>query len=205
MFNLKDILPPIYGGTKTLKGDLKWGTKKIETFPKWFYRDVMLKPERRNETFTESMAKFGQQTRNDITKPVTAFTKGLVGKGAWSYLKGEQGYIPNWGWKPNGQGKKTPVLDTSGEGKGLVNVDLPDVNIPPINIPKFQMPKIEIPKVDLSPLDLSKLQMPSLNMQMPSILPSGVSTGITDEDGNISTLGMGMMALAAIVLLKEVK
>ena len=170
------------------------GWKDLTNAPNWGFQQL-LRPERRGKSLTQNIGDFGNQTRTDILNPLNAFGKGLFGTGGYSYLSGEQGLIPNAGWKPNGQGKKTPIVDTSGNGGGLVNI-----TVPPINIPAFpKLPDVTMPKIDLSGVKIP--DMPAINVAMPQVkLPSLIGGGDGSKSDIPVVLGIGGVLLAVFLM-----
>lgn len=229
-WSLKSFLPPIFGGKKTLGTDLRWAgdqlgnaQKNILNTPNWLINQREITGAKSQyyptgkatigEILSPSGYKKGAEfLRGGITKRAGATAEGLVGTGAYSWLSGNQGIIPNWGWKPNGQGTPTPVLDTSGKQGGLVNITVPPINIPPIKLPdlpdmsgfdlsKLKLPDISLPPINLPPVDLSGVKMPDLNIAPPEIkLPSLISGGDGQKSDIPLIIGIGAVLMGVFLL-----
>lgn len=153
--------------------------------------------------------KGGEFLRKGITTRATGFATGAFGIGAVEYAQGKEGWFPDWG-RP---GQFPKVVDTTGSGKGLVNVTLPEIVIPEIVIP--ELPKIPafptMPTFDFSGIGEGLAQglaglgagigggMPSMP-SMPSI-PSMPSMSLTGEEGEPNLLVIGGLAFIAYKVL----
>lgn len=147
----------------------------------------------------------GEWWRKAGTSRFEGFATGLFGVGAVEYAKGDEGWLPDWG-RP---GEYSKVVDTSGEGGGLVNITIPDFpEIPELpKIPDFPtIPEIpDFPTIDLSGIGeglaagLAALGA-GLGGGMPQ-MPSMPSMELVDEDGAPNLLLIGGLALIAYKVL----
>lgn len=140
--------------------------------------------------------KGGEFIREGVTSRVTTSATGLFGIGAVEYAQGKEGWFPDWG-RP---GEHDKIVDTSGEGGGLINITIPEFpefpgwpEIPKIDIPDF--PKIpDLPKIPEWP-EIPKIDIPIV------IPPVGGGLQLVDDEGEPNLLLMGGLALLAYKVL----
>lgn len=135
----------------------------------------------------------GEWWRKAGTSRFKGFTTGLFGIGAMEYAEGKEGLLPDWG-RP---GQFPKVVDTSGDGKGLVNIELPEIVIP-------ELPKIpEFPKIpDLSGVipEINIPEFPEINIPV-NIPEIGGGFQLTNDEGEPNLLLMGGLAYIAYKVL----
>jgi hypothetical protein len=216
-FNIKGFLPPIFGGTKTLKGDIKWLGSKMPPYlagkegylPNWQIKGKGLK-----EIYAPSQyLKAGKMIRGGITDRTTAMGTGIFGIGAVEYAQGKEGWLPDWG-RP---GQFPKIVDPSGTGKGLVNIEIPEFpefpKIPSIGLPDIALPDMSggIAKIGegmgtgMTGIGAGLAQGlaglgAGLGGGIPK-LPTRPSMELVDEDGAPNLLLIGGLALIAYKVL----
>lgn len=137
----------------------------------------------------EGYFKGGRFIREGVTNRAEASATGLFGIGAMEYLKGEEGWFPDWG-RP---GQFPKLVDPSGDGKGLVNIEIPE-------FPKFEFPKWpEIPTITI-PEFPSIPEFPKIDIPV-NIPPVGGGLQLVSEEGEPNLLLMGGLALLAYKVL----
>ena len=211
MFNIEGFLPPIFGGKKTITGDLSWAKKSLKNAPTWGWEKIV-KPEHKGKGATQLLTEFGAQTRSEIVKPMGGFTEGLVGKGAYGWMTGKQGWLPDiWGTKPSIPSVIDEVIPSGGEGGG--NGDGGGL----INFPEW--PTIpEWPEFDLSGMGESikggmddfavalAMGLGSLGQGLGAGIEGGMpdmpSMQVMDEEGQPNILLLGGLAVVAYMVLK---
>ena len=151
----------------------------------------------KGKTLPEVFSKEGYQAggewyRKAFTTRAEGFATGLFGIGAVEYGKGEEGLFPDWG-RP---GEYSKVIDTSGKGGGLVNIEIPENVIKIPDIPKITIPPFpEIPK-------LPEITIPPFpEITIPVSMPSVGGLQMMDDEGKPNLLLMGGLALIAYKVL----
>jgi len=186
--SINDILKKVEKTSPYLVGKEGW-------LPNWQIKGKGLK-----EIYApEQYLKAGKMIREGIGKRATPLATGIFGIGTVEYAQGKEGWMPDWG-RP---GQFPKVVDTSGDGKGLVNIVVPEFPKIP-EIPAFPtMP--EIPNIDLSGIGeglaagLAGLGA-GLGGGLPE-MPGIPSMGLTNEEGEPNLLLIGGLACIALKVL----
>lgn len=189
-------------------GNLILGSRSYLTGKQGVLPDWQLKGKGLKEIYApEQYLKAGTMIRKGVTDRITPMATGIFGIGAVEYAQGKEGVFPDWG-RP---GQFPKVVDTTGDGKGLVNIEIP----PFPEIPAIGLPDIAIPDMSGAVSGIGKgvgqgmtnigaglaQGLAGLGAGLAGGMPSMPSMALTDEEGTPNLLVIGGLAFVAYKVL----